>query len=79
MSTLQEIESWVEALKNYDAQDYEKALQIFEENADTSKIWFNIGMIHATLADHEQAVSLPMFSVLRSPKRRGSRVYLGHY
>jgi hypothetical protein len=58
MATLQEIESWVEALKHYDAQEYEQALQIFEENADTSKIWFNIGMIHATLAEHEQAVSL---------------------
>jgi hypothetical protein len=54
---LQEIESWVEALQYYDNQDYEKALEIFEQNADTSKIYFNIGMIHATLGEHERAVS----------------------
>ncbi|RPB16926.1 hypothetical protein P167DRAFT_479969, partial [Morchella conica CCBAS932] len=51
-----EIESWVEALNYYDAQEYEDALRIFEQNADTSKIYFNIGMIHATLGEHEKAV-----------------------
>ncbi|KAI5778926.1 hypothetical protein EDC01DRAFT_634408 [Geopyxis carbonaria] len=56
MSLKQEIESWVEALDFYDQQDYEKALDIFEQNADTSKIYFNIGMIHATLGEHEKAV-----------------------
>ncbi|KAF8246257.1 hypothetical protein K440DRAFT_651118 [Wilcoxina mikolae CBS 423.85] len=56
MSLKQEIESWVEALSYYDIQDYEKALDIFEQNADTSKIYFNIGMIHATLGEHEKAV-----------------------
>lgn len=56
MSLKQEIESWVEALDFYDKQDYEKALEIFEQNADTSKIYFNIGMIHATLGEHEKAV-----------------------
>jgi hypothetical protein len=48
----------VEALAYYDEQDYERALDIFEQNADTSKIYFNIGMIHATLGEHERAVSL---------------------
>jgi tetratricopeptide (TPR) repeat protein len=48
----------VEALQYYDEQEYEKALELFEQNADTSKIYFNIGMIHATLGEHEQAVSL---------------------
>jgi hypothetical protein len=56
MSLKQEIESWVEALAYYDEQDYERALDIFEQNADTSKIYFNIGMIHATLGEHERAV-----------------------
>ena len=41
----------------YDQQDYEKALEIFETNADTSKIYFNIGMIHATRGFHDKAVS----------------------
>lgn len=29
---------------------------MFEQNADTSKIYFNVGMIHATLGEHERAV-----------------------
>ncbi|KAI5843646.1 hypothetical protein BZA05DRAFT_422164 [Tricharina praecox] len=56
MSLKQEIESWVEALEYYDNEQYENALEIFEQNADTSKIYFNIGMIHATLGQHERAV-----------------------
>lgn len=56
MSLKQEIETWVEALNHYDAQDYEQALAVFEANADTSKIYFNIGMIYATLGEHERAV-----------------------
>lgn len=47
----------MEALNYYDSQNYEEALKIFEQNADTSKIYFNIGMIHATLGEHERAVS----------------------
>lgn len=47
----------MEALAYYDAEDYDNALEIFAQNADTSKIYFNIGMIHATLGDHERAVS----------------------
>lgn len=56
MSLKQEIETWVEALNHYDTQDYEQALAVFEANADTSKIYFNIGMIYATLGEHERAV-----------------------
>lgn len=56
MSLKQEIETWVEALNHYDTQDYEQALVVFEANADTSKIYFNIGMIYATLGEHERAV-----------------------
>jgi hypothetical protein len=47
----------VEALRYYEEEDYSKALEIFEQNADTSKIYFNIGMIHATQGNHEKAVS----------------------
>ena len=47
----------MEALGFYEAEDYTKALEIFEQNADTSKIYFNIGMIHATQGNHEKAVS----------------------
>lgn len=57
ITVAQEIESWVAALKFYDGQEYENALEKFDEIADTSKIFFNIGIIHATLGEHEKAVS----------------------
>lgn len=44
------------ALNFYDSDDYEKALEQFEGIADTSKILFNCGVIHATLTQHEKAV-----------------------
>ena len=44
-------------MKYYDDQEFESALELFKQNADTSKIYFNIGMIHATLGEHELAVS----------------------
>ena len=59
---MEEIETWVEALNHYDEQRYEEALEVFEANADTSKIYFNIGMIYATLRDHERAVSCAQFA-----------------
>ncbi|KAK0670650.1 PaNoxR NADPH oxidase activator encoded by the PaNoxR protein [Cercophora samala] len=56
MSLKQEIETWVEALKYYDNNEFDEALQAFERIADTSKILFNMGVINATLGQHEQAV-----------------------
>ncbi|EGS17792.1 uncharacterized protein CTHT_0071400 [Thermochaetoides thermophila DSM 1495] len=56
MSLKQEIETWVEALKYYDNNEFDEALKTFEKIADTSKIWFNMGVIHATLGEHEKAV-----------------------
>lgn len=53
----QEIETWVLALKHYDANDFTEALEQFDLIADTAKIFFNIGVIHATLGEHEKAVS----------------------
>jgi tetratricopeptide (TPR) repeat protein len=54
----QEIETWVLALEHYDNQEYEEAIRIFGHIADTSKIFFNCGVIYATLGEHEKAVSL---------------------
>ncbi|KAF8317716.1 hypothetical protein DL93DRAFT_2055303, partial [Clavulina sp. PMI_390] len=51
-----ELETQAAALKAYDEQDFEKALQIYETIADTSKIHTNIGLILATLGEHEAAV-----------------------
>ncbi|TKX20819.1 tetratricopeptide repeat-containing protein 13 [Elsinoe australis] len=56
MSLRQEIETWVSALKHYDGQEYDAALYAFEQIADTSKILFNCGIIHATLGEHGRAV-----------------------
>ncbi|KAI0014062.1 tetratricopeptide [Xylariaceae sp. FL0662B] len=56
MSLKQEIETWVSALGRYDNNEFEEALKEFEGIADTSKILFNMGVIHATLGEHEKAV-----------------------
>ncbi|KAF4923358.1 Neutrophil cytosol factor 2 [Colletotrichum viniferum] len=56
MSLKQEIESWVSALARYDNNEFDEALNDFEKISDTSKILFNMGVIHATLGEHEKAV-----------------------
>ncbi|KAK9769370.1 putative PB1 domain-containing protein [Seiridium cardinale] len=56
MSLKQEIENWVSALGHYDNNEFDEALKDFENIADTSKILFNMGVIHATLGEHEKAV-----------------------
>lgn len=55
----QEIETWVEALARYDNNEFDEALAAFDKISDTSKILFNIGVIHATLGEHEKAVRIP--------------------
>jgi hypothetical protein len=47
----------VTALGHYDNNEFDEALKDFENIADTSKILFNMGVIHATLGEHEKAVS----------------------
>ncbi|KAI9893696.1 MAG: hypothetical protein M1814_005912 [Vezdaea aestivalis] len=56
MSLKQEIETWVQALNYYDNNEFEEALSKFTLIADTSKIFFNCGIIHATLGAHGKAV-----------------------
>lgn len=53
----QEIETWVAALASYDNNEFDEALKVFDQISDTSKILFNCGVIHATLGEHEKAVS----------------------
>ena len=53
----QEIETWVEALARYDNNEFDDSIEEFGKIADTSKILFNMGVIHATLGEHEKAVS----------------------
>ncbi|PGH27368.1 hypothetical protein AJ80_00846 [Polytolypa hystricis UAMH7299] len=56
MSLKQEIETWVQALAHYDNNEFEEALRVFDNIADTSKILFNCGVIYATLGEHYKAV-----------------------
>lgn len=44
------------ALAHYDRNEFDASLQDFKKIADTSKILFNCGVIHATLGEHEKAV-----------------------
>lgn len=46
----------MQALAHYDNNEFEEAIKVFEDIADTSKILFNIGVIYATLGEHERAV-----------------------
>lgn len=45
------------ALASYDNNEFDEALKVFDQISDTSKILFNCGVIHATLGEHEKAVS----------------------
>ncbi|KAG5645429.1 hypothetical protein DXG03_006253 [Asterophora parasitica] len=56
MSLKAELESWAAALKAYDEEDFEKSLDLFSRIADSSKILTNMGLIYATLGEHEAAV-----------------------
>jgi tetratricopeptide (TPR) repeat protein len=74
MSLKAELETWAAALKAYDEEDFEKALELFSVRllchktllathfpdrkriADSSKILTNMGLIYATLGEHEVAV-----------------------
>ena len=56
MSLKAELETWDAALKAYDEEDFEKALDQFSKIADSSKILTNMGLIYATLGEHEAAV-----------------------
>ncbi|KAF8331368.1 uncharacterized protein EI90DRAFT_3145613 [Cantharellus anzutake] len=56
MSLKKELESHDDAVRAYDEEDYEQALRIFQAIPVTSKYHFNIGLIYATLGEHERAV-----------------------
>ncbi|KAL1746176.1 hypothetical protein HDZ31DRAFT_34709 [Schizophyllum fasciatum] len=56
MSLKAELETWAAALAAYDKEDFEQALELFGRIADSSKILTNMGLIYATLGEHEAAV-----------------------
>ncbi|CAE6372648.1 unnamed protein product [Rhizoctonia solani] len=56
MSLKAELEAWANALNAYDAEDFQKALELFEPISDTSRILTNMGLILATVGEHERAI-----------------------
>lgn len=60
---IQEIETWVAALARYDNNEFDDALGEFDKIGDTSKILFNMGVIHATLGEHEKAVGCALSKI----------------
>ncbi|KAF8706681.1 PB1 domain, partial [Rhizoctonia solani] len=56
MSLKLELETWASAVKAYDEENFEEALQIFARIAESSKILTNMGLIYATVGEHEAAV-----------------------
>lgn len=52
-----ELEIWVKALEAFDARDHNEALSLFAKIADSSRILFNVGLIHANIGDHASAVA----------------------
>lgn len=56
MSLKAELETWAAALKAYDEEDFQRSLELFSRIADSSKILTNMGLIYATLGEHQEAV-----------------------
>ncbi|GJE91523.1 NADPH oxidase regulator NoxR [Phanerochaete sordida] len=56
MSLKAELETWAAALKAYDDGDFDKSLELFSTIADSSRILTNMGLIYATIGEHEAAV-----------------------
>ncbi|KAI6029472.1 hypothetical protein PISMIDRAFT_110208 [Pisolithus microcarpus 441] len=56
LSLKAELEVWAAALTAYDEQDFLKSLELFSRIADSSKILTNMGLIYATIGEHEVAV-----------------------
>lgn len=62
-----ELDTWAAALKAYDEQDFENALDSFSRIADSSKILTNMGLIYATIGEHETAVQQFMAATALDP------------
>ncbi|GAA5932386.1 hypothetical protein JCM3775_001210 [Rhodotorula graminis] len=58
MSLKQELQVWQSALQAFEAGDHALALARFEEISDTSKVVFNMALIHAIGGEHDRAVAL---------------------
>ncbi|KAI9251506.1 hypothetical protein BDA99DRAFT_563770 [Phascolomyces articulosus] len=62
-----ELEQWQHACEAYDNRDYDSALRAFYNMADNAKMHFNIGLILASLEDHERAVAAYSTAISMDP------------
>ena len=56
MSLKLELLTWAAALEAYDEGDCERAIELFGRIRDSSKVLTNIGLIYASMGEHEAAV-----------------------
>ena len=56
MSLKVELLTWAAALEAYDVGECERAIELFGKVRDSSKISTNIGLIYASMGEHEAAV-----------------------
>ncbi|KAG8716362.1 hypothetical protein FRC11_001604 [Ceratobasidium sp. 423] len=86
MSLKLELETWASAIKAYDEENFEESLQIFGRIAESSKILTNMGLIYATVGEHEaavqhfrEAVTLDKYLAVAYFQCGVSNFLLGHY
>ncbi|TDL15168.1 TPR-like protein [Rickenella mellea] len=51
-----QLDTWTDALRAYDRQDLDTAIDLFSSIGDSSKILTNIGLIFASVGEHEAAI-----------------------
>ncbi|KAL1921912.1 uncharacterized protein VTP21DRAFT_10554 [Calcarisporiella thermophila] len=56
MALKYELETWQEAVDAFDSEDYEKSIEMFKDIAESSKIYFNIGMVFANVSQQQEAI-----------------------
>ncbi|KAI9494742.1 hypothetical protein BDB00DRAFT_816886 [Zychaea mexicana] len=62
-----ELEQWQHACEAFDNRDYDSALRAFYNMADNAKMHFNIGLILASLEDHERAIAAYSTAISMDP------------
>ncbi|KAF3283959.1 hypothetical protein TWF132_009969 [Orbilia oligospora] len=63
----QDVEAWVQALERYDQGNFKASIETFAHAGETSKASFNIGIIHATLGEHDEAIFAYKASITQDP------------
>ncbi|KAF9026722.1 hypothetical protein BDZ89DRAFT_1067387 [Hymenopellis radicata] len=62
-----QLRTWETALSNYEQQNYDKALALFEEIADSGKPCMNVALIHRERDDLEQALHWMTLAIAMDP------------